>query len=170
MPCHRSHSGVSGGPIAAISASFGTGLFREGGWSSQPVAPWALRLSASCLPPCRDEAPGGPGPAQSLAQNTWLGERSFFLLHRSRSQLLLDKYVLCGLCCLTGQGFQIYDCPRARNAKGIPWKLPGACMKPLWHAWACVSGLLRALAGCVWAAMGAAQETKTVLPMADLQL
>lgn len=39
-------------------------------------------------------------------------------------------------------------------------------MKPLWHAWACVSGLSRALAGCVWAAMGAAQETETVLPMA----
>lgn len=31
MACHRSHSGVSGGPIAAISASFGTCLFREGG-------------------------------------------------------------------------------------------------------------------------------------------
>lgn len=50
------------------------------------------------------------------------------------------------VCCLAGQGFQIYDCPRARNAKRIPEKLPGACVKPLWHAWACV------LAGCALAA------------------
>lgn len=44
-------------------------------------------------------------------------------------------------CCLTGQGFQKYDCPQSRNAKRIRWELPGACTKPLWHArrntWAC---------------------------------
>lgn len=104
-----------------------------------------LHQGASCLPPCRDEAAGGPGPALCLAQNTWLGERSLLIIPCPFPAVGRSTYF--PVCCLARRAFQIYGSPRARNAKRIPWKLPGACMKPLWHAWTWASGLWRVLAG-----------------------
>lgn len=64
--------------------------------------PWPS--SGRLMPPCRDEASGGPGPEQSLAQNTWLGERSC-LPPRALSHVLI--YILRSLLLKRGKDSDI---------------------------------------------------------------